>query len=125
MTAIYFRKINSRKMSGKPSCIFKSSTSMATLALSMDHSDSTSPRKDCYAYFDAKHDRTIGMKTITLWTYDPSTQKILQLAVMESDREDTESLTIFWECFKIQLIGAVWKTGKDVVARAFSCELTL
>ena len=36
-------KINSRKMSGKPSCVFKSSTSMATLALSMDHSDSTSP----------------------------------------------------------------------------------
>ena len=76
---------------------------MATLALSMDMSDSTSQRKDCYAFFDAKHDRTLGMKTITLWTYDPSTQRILQLAVMESDREDTESLTVFWECFNEML----------------------
>ena len=91
-----YRLNNNQLNNGMPSFAFKSSLDMAQLCLDMDRNGKTHLGKS-YAYFDAKHDRTLDMKTLTLWTYHPVFQRILCLAVMDVDRENTECIVLFWK----------------------------
>ena len=59
--------------------------------------------KEEYAFVDAKHDRTKGFKTLTLWTYHPIARKVLCLAKMEVENENTENLVLFWQIFNEML----------------------
>lgn len=56
-----------------------------------------------YAYVDAKHDRCRGFKTITLWTYHPTLRKLVNLAIVETEEENTENFVLFWNTFNEML----------------------
>lgn len=89
-------RVNNRGLNGEPSYVFKSSLHMAKLALSMDrHSNSVMSAE--YAHVDATHTHCRDFKTITLWTYHPVLRKLLRIAVMEVEHENTENLTTFWQ----------------------------
>ena len=46
---------------------------------------------------DAMHNRVNGYKTLTLWIYHPGMQHVLNLAIMECERENTEMISLFLE----------------------------
>jgi hypothetical protein len=89
-------KINNKELNGQPSLVFKSSEDMAKLAIEMDR-DSNGLLNGEYAYIDAKHDRCRGYKSLTLWVQHPVYRKLLTLAVMDVEAEDTANLTRFWQ----------------------------
>jgi len=65
-------KMNGRGMNDSISYVFKSSTSMAELAVEMDTSGQGCLKNE-FAYVDAKHDRVQDYKTLTLWTEHQTT----------------------------------------------------
>ena len=69
---------------------------MVKIGLSMDR-DGEGTRKSCFVYLDAKHDRTDGMKSISLWTYDLTIQQVLMLVIMDVEEENAANLTLFWQ----------------------------
>ena len=71
---------------------------MAKLALSMDKDQNGSMRYE-YMFVDAKHDRCRSFKTITLWAYHDASRKLVCLAIMEVEQENTEILILFWNSF--------------------------
>lgn len=139
-------RVNNRALNGKPSYVFKSSHAMAELALSMNR-DGQGILKEEFAFVDAKHDRCRHYKTVTLWTYHPVLRKVVQLAVMEVEEENTENLIQFWNLLNemLQEVSgehgmkfnpsgfiadehhANWRSinavfGESVLQRTFSCE---
>ena len=52
-----------------------------------------------HAYMDAMHNRVNGYKTLTLWMYHPGIQRVLNLAIMDCERENTEMITLFLQKF--------------------------
>ena len=52
-----------------------------------------------YAYFDGMHSRERGYKTLTLWVYHPGMCKVVLLAVRETESENTEMVTLFFNLF--------------------------
>ena len=95
-------KMNCSALNGEPSYVFKTSHEAAELALKMDSDipqgkDSAMNEED--AYMDGMHSRVKGFKSLSLWTYHPGMKCIMHLATMESEREDTESITLFLNLF--------------------------
>jgi hypothetical protein len=88
--------MNYRDLNGEPSYVFKASKAMAELAFSMDKDRNGCMRYE-YAHVDAKHDRCRGFKSITLWAYNDVMRKLMCLAVMEAEEENTANLTMFWK----------------------------
>ena len=66
----------------------------ARLALKMDiglqQDEEPSTMVDKYAYMDAMHTHVKGYKTLTLWTYHHGMCRVMCLATMEAERENTE-----------------------------------
>ena len=89
-------KVNNRDLNGEPSYVFKSSKAMVELAISLDK-DRDGPMRFEYAFVDAKHDRCRGFKTVTLWAYNDVMRKLVCLAIMEAEQENTENLIRFWQ----------------------------
>jgi hypothetical protein len=89
-------KINNRSLNGEPSFVFKSSLHMAKMALELDRTEDNVMSTE-YVHFDATHSRCRKFKTQTLWVYSYVMRKLLRLAVMEIESEDTKNLTKFWE----------------------------
>ena len=139
-------RVNSRLLNGEPSFVFKSSLHMAKLALSMDRNADGVLSKE-FAHVDATHTRVRNFKTVTLWTYHPVMRKLLRLAVMDIEEENTENLSKFWQVFNSMLCkvsdnqqylfnpcGFVadehhsnWQSiqlvfGNDALSRTVSCE---
>ena len=95
-------KMNCSALNGEPSYVFKTSREAAELALKMDSDipqgkDSAMNGED--AYMDGMHSQVKGFKSLNLWTYHPGMKRIMCLATMESEREDTESITLFLNLF--------------------------
>jgi hypothetical protein len=88
-------RINSRQLNGLPSYVLKSSKEMVQLALFMDR-DGTGLLNHEYAHVDAMHDRCRAFKTLTLWTYHEAARKLVCLAIMDVEEENSENLTTFW-----------------------------
>lgn len=95
-------KINDRALNGSPSFVLKSSTNMVQLAIDMDRDGSGILNKE-YAHVDAKHNRVRGFKSVTLWAYHPVLCKLVRLAVMDVEQENSENLTSFWTLFNEML----------------------
>ena len=89
-------QINGKGMNDTPAYVFKASRSMAQLACEMDRNKDGCLNTE-YAFFDAKHDHCRGYKSVTLWTYHPSMRRLVRLAIMEAETENTECLTLFWQ----------------------------
>ena len=103
-------QINDRKMNNESSMVFKSSQVAAQLAIEM-HNDSHSqnrnipfnPMKDQVAYLDGMHSRVHGYVTLTLWVYSPVTLGVMQLAIMECEKEDANNISMFLYTFNKML----------------------
>ena len=71
----------------------------ARLALKMDiglqQDEEPSTMVGEYAYMDVMHTYVKGYKTLTLWTYHHGMHRVMHLATMEAERENTECFTLF------------------------------
>jgi hypothetical protein len=93
-------KMNNKDLNGEPSYVFKSSTKMAQLAIEMDiESTHVNVMQEEPVFFDGMHKRVKGYKTLSAWTYSPLMCRVLRLATMEAEHEDTENITLFWKLF--------------------------
>ena len=52
-----------------------------------------------HTYMDAMHNRVNGYKTLTLWMYHLGMQWVLNLAIMDCERETTEMITLSLQKF--------------------------
>ena len=103
----FIYKMQSRAYGLGRSFIFKSSHQAAELAVKMDtrrgiatgHSDIESSLKKEWAYFDAMHDRALNYKTMTLWVFHPAMMNLQCLAIMECEKEDTQTVALFLNTF--------------------------
>ena len=91
----YVYKLNNKMLNGEPSYVFKSSRQMAELAFQLDF-EKDGFLKNEYVFFDGKHDRIQGFKSLTLWTLHPISRKLVWLAIMDAEHEDETNLVIFW-----------------------------
>ncbi len=97
--AFYIYRLHNGKMvQGSLDYIFKSSTLAAEIARDMDY---TKPNNDTAyestAYFDVKHSRAVGFKTIALWVYHSGIRRCYRLALMDIRGETTEYLVLFFK----------------------------
>lgn len=58
--------------------------------------DGSGEMKNEFAHVDATHNRCRDFKTVTLWAYREISRKLVCLAIMEIESENTENLTMFW-----------------------------
>ena len=63
------------------------------------------------AYIDTMHSCVNGYKTITMWTYHLGMMKLMMLASMEAEKEDTESLALFLRLFNEALSKVLGQEG--------------
>ena len=92
----HIAKMNCREDSGTPSYVFKTSRKSMEIALKMEQkmdSDEHAPNSLSgeYAYFDGMHSRVRGYETLTLWVYHPGMCKVVLLAVMETESDNTDN----------------------------------
>ena len=85
-------KMNCSTLNGEPSYVFKTFHEAVELVLKMDSDipqgkDSAMNEED--AYMDGMYSQVKGFKSLSLWTYYPGMKRIMHLATMESEREDT------------------------------------
>ena len=66
-----------------------------------------------FCFFDGKRKQCKGFVTSTASVYHPLHHKQIALAVMESDSENTENVTLFWKLFNKVLA----KVSKDQTTR--------
>lgn len=143
----YIFKLNNAHMNnGLPTFVYKSSL---FLGRQMADLDRTKPGllRHTYVHMDTKHDKVRGMKSVTAWYEHPLYKKMICLAVMDVDQEDTEALKTFWKTSN-ELVSEVtgdatrifdpvglcvdenpanWKSirevyGDDALKRTVSCE---
>ena len=95
-------KLNCRDINGEPSFVFKTSSKSLELAVKMDQNQPEGERSILsfeHAYMDVMHNRVNGYKTLTLWMYHLGMQQVLNLAIMDCERENTEMIMMFLQKF--------------------------
>lgn len=92
-------KMNCRDINSEPSFVFKTSRKALELALKMDQNVEDGKERSIltfeWVYIDGMHSRVIGFKTLTMWTYHPGMCRVMKLAIMHCEHENTEMLTLF------------------------------
>ena len=95
----FIYKINDRRGNPEtPSFVFKTSETKAKIALNMDRGGDHFLHEE-FCFFDGKRKRCRGFVTLTASVYHPLIRKQITLAVMESESENTENVTLFWKLF--------------------------
>ena len=78
--------------------VFKMSKIAAKIAIDMDKECDHFMAKE-YCFFDGNHKRCRGFVTLGCYVYHPLLRKIIRLASMEVNVEDSEAIQIFWTLF--------------------------
>ena len=92
-------KVNdSRGNPDMPSFVFKTSRERMDIAIKMNK-DGDHFLQEEYCYFDGKVKRCKNYVTLTASTYHPLLKKQIPLAVMETERENSENIELFWALF--------------------------
>ena len=94
----YIFEINNGKLNDKPSYVFKMSVATAKIALDMDK-DRDSYLSEEWTFFDGTFKRCPGFVTLGAEMFHPLADRIIKLACMETDKEDTASIALFWRLF--------------------------
>ena len=144
---LLIHKVNDRRGNPDfPSFVFKTSKERMKIALNMDREGEHFMREE-YCYFDGKVKRCRNFVTLTASTYHPILKKQIPLAIMETEKEDSENIELFWTLFNTSIKKAAgdntvffnptgWCTdmaganmngiervfGKDALSRIKSCE---
>ena len=92
--------VNCRAITGLPSHVFKTSRNSLEIGLKMDRDYRCKGIRMALshekAFFDGMHSRCRDYKTLTLWTCHPGMRRVLRLATMECEQENTESIKKFF-----------------------------
>ena len=92
-------KVNdSRGNPDMPSFVFKTSRERMDIAIKMNK-DGDHFLQEEYCYFDGKVKRCKNYVTLTASTYHPLLKKQIPLAIMETERENSENIELFWALF--------------------------
>ena len=95
----YVFKLNdSRGNPDRPSFVFKTSKLKAKFALNMDRSKDHFLSEE-FCYFDGKVKRCKGFTSLTASVYHPLLRKMVPLATMECESEDSTTINLFWTLF--------------------------
>ena len=78
--------------------VFKMRKIAAKIAIDMEKGGDHFMAKE-YCFFDGNHTRCRGFVTLGCYVYHPLLQKIIRLASMEVNVEDSEAIEIFWTLF--------------------------
>ena len=93
---LHIFKINNKKLNGKPSFIFKSSTPMARIALLMDQNNKVkTPFQDVVAFMDGLHSGVVDYTTLILSVHNPVIRHSQCIACMECESENVQNITMF------------------------------
>ena len=99
MDKFYMYKMNCVSASGEPSYIFKTSTKALEIAKKMEQKETEGQPTNSlsleWAYMDGMHSQVRGYKTLMLWTYHPGMNKVMALAIMECQNENTQMIKDF------------------------------
>ena len=96
----YIYTMNDRRGNpNKPSYVLKSSKLKAQFALNMDCTSSENKLSEEFCYFDGKVKRCRGLVSLTASVYHPILKKLIPLATMECEGENSNTVQLFWECF--------------------------
>ena len=95
----YVYTINDRRGNPeKPSLVFKSSSLKAQFALKMNQTKNNQLSQE-FCFFDGKVKRCKGFVSLTASVYHPLLRKVVPLATMETEHENSLSVEIFWRYF--------------------------
>ena len=95
----YIYKINDRRGNPDiPSFVFKTSETKARMGLNMNREGGHFLHEE-FCFFDGKRKRCKGFVTLTASVYHPLLRKQITPTVMESESENTENVTLFWNLF--------------------------
>lgn len=87
--------LNDKRLNGKPTFVFKTSSGMIQIATQMDASgDSYLAEQFCF--LDGQHRRVKGFVTLGLHVYHPLLCRIIKLATIEVEKECAEAVEIFF-----------------------------
>jgi hypothetical protein len=96
---LYTFEVNDNQFnSDEPIFVFSTSTGKMKLAATMTRDQDLS-HKFAYCFFDGKHGRVQGMKTLTASVFHCGLRKMVRLAVMHCEREDALHVSLFWQLF--------------------------
>ena len=93
---LYIYEVNNSKMNSLPDFVVKSSSKILEIAVEMDVDGPSNILQDEDSYFDGCHSRCKDFISFGLWVRHPSMRRIIKLAGMETRKEDTEAITIFF-----------------------------
>ena len=82
----------------KPSLVFKSSALEAQMALQMDRTKNNLLSEE-FCYFDGKVQQCKGFVSLTASVYHPLLKKVIPLATMVTENENSLSIELFWSYF--------------------------
>ena len=92
---LHIYKTNCREINGEPSFVFKTSTEACKLDIKMGKNQKKEGELSAMvyerAYIDAMHSCINGCKIITMWTYHLGMMRVMRLASIEAEKEDTDS----------------------------------
>ena len=99
----YIYEVNNSAMNNLPDYVIKSSSTVLRFAIQMDQSGPQNILQDEDCYFDGSYSRCKDFVSLGLWLRHPSMRRIVKLAGMETKKEDTVSITIFFKKFNEML----------------------
>ena len=99
----YVYEVNNSAMNNLPDFIVKSGTTVLKFAVEMDQNGPESILQDEDVYFDGCHSRCKDFISFGLWFRHPSMRRVVKLAGMETKKEDTQAITIFFSKFNDML----------------------
>ena len=118
----YIYKIGNKNLSGGSDFVFKSSRTMAKMALDMDVDGEPNLLQMENTYFDATHTHVYGFKSLGLWLIHPAMKKILHLASMEIRSKHHEQIGLFFKLFNEILSIMKEESGYKFNLRYFVCD---
>ena len=97
-------------MNNLPDFVVKSGSTVLQFAIDMDQNGPESILQNEDVYFDGCHSRCKDFVSFGLWFRHPSMQRVIKLAGMETKKEDTEAITLFFSKFNEMLRRIMQKT---------------
>ena len=99
----YIYEINNSAMNNLPDFVVKSGSTVLQFAIEMDQNGPESILQDEDVYFDGCHSWCKDFISFGLWFRHPSMWQVIKLAGMETKKEDTQVITLFFSKFNEML----------------------
>ena len=118
----YVYKINdSRGNPDSPTYVFKTSRTKLNIANNMNKDSDHFLNMEFY-FFDGKKRRCRNYTTLTASVYHPLLKKQISLAIMETEAEDSQCITLFWTLFQ-EALGKATSTSNAFNPSGWSTDM--